>query len=133
MADCTIASTKNVDFEKLSKAKLGTSRTSGEDSKLIIIVIPAGIPNLKTAIDKAIEAVPGCLALADVAVYNKGFYIPLLIGSSGYVVEGTPLLESKTETTGSKPTVVRVDLRAQTAQVLHLSGQELGELRKQMN
>jgi hypothetical protein len=133
VADCTIASTKNIDFEKLSKSKLGSKRTSGEDMKLIVIVIPAGIPNLKTAVDKAIEAVPGCIALSDVAVYNKGFYIPLVIGSNGYVVEGTPIIDPSSSTGGPSPKVVRVDMTNQTAQVLNLSSRELSDLRKQMN
>ena len=133
VADCTIASTKNIDFEKLSKAKLGAPRTSGEDSKLIVIVIPAGVPNLKTAVDKAIEAVPGCIALADVAVYSKSFYVPLIIGSNGYVVEGTPLIDSSALPGSPSPKVVKVDLRNQTAQALSLTAKELSDLRKQMN
>jgi hypothetical protein len=101
--------------------------------KLIVIVIPAGIPNLKTAVDKAIEAVPGCIALADVAVYSKSFYIPLLIGSNGYLVEGTPIIDSSAPPSSATPKVVRVDMRDQTAQVLNLSSNEISDLRKQMN
>lgn len=133
VADCTIVSTKNVDFSRLARAKLGQTRVKGEDSKLIILVIPSGVPNLKTAIDKAIETIPSCIALADVAVYQKSFYVPFLIGSFGYAIEGTPILDSTHSSASSYPKVLKIDMHDQTVQSIVLSKEQLHQLREQLN
>lgn len=85
-------STKNVpigtvptDFEK------GTVRVKGVDSKPIVLAIPIGSPNLKEAIDKAIESYPGAVGLAD-GVVKSNFWHALVFGKNSYIVEGTPLL-----------------------------------------
>jgi hypothetical protein len=133
VADCTIVSTKNVDFNRLAKAKLGQTRVKGEDCKIIILVIPAGVPNLKSAIDKAIETVPGCIALADVAVYQKSFYVPFLIGTFGYAIEGTPIIDSTPSSTASYPQVLKIDMHDQSVQSIVLSKEQLHQLREQFN
>lgn len=65
----------------------------GEDLVSIIIIIPTGVPNMKTAIDRAIESVPGAVALLDGVLYQKAWYIPPIFGQSGFVIEGTPLID----------------------------------------
>lgn len=94
LTDFTIISTKNVDLSVISKAKRGSTRVSGKDLVHIIIFIPTGVPNMKEAIDKAIESVPGAVALVDGVLYQKFFYIPYIYGQSSYVVEGTPLINT---------------------------------------
>ena len=60
---------------------------------LIIIFVPTGTPSLKEAIDKAIEKVPGGVALVDGVVYHKWFYIPYIYGEFKYTIEGTILID----------------------------------------
>lgn len=90
--DFTIVSTKNLDVSQLSTYKRSIERTEGEDMRQIIIFIPTGQPNAETAIDKAIESVPGAVALLDGVLIYKWFYIPYIYGESKYVIEGTPLI-----------------------------------------
>ena len=93
LGDFTLISTKNVDLSKGASFQRGPSRVKGEDIISIIIFIPTGVPNMKTAIDKAIESVPGAIALLDAVLSQKVWYIPYIYGQSGYVVEGTPLID----------------------------------------
>lgn len=61
--------------------------------------IPLGFPNMKEAIDKAIEKYPGAIGLVDGVVKSKG-WTAILYGQNSYVVEGTPLYEADAEKWG---------------------------------
>jgi hypothetical protein len=93
MIDFTILSTKNIDLARASTFKRGAARVEGKDEISIIIFIPTGVPNVKEAIDRAIESVPGAVALLDGVVMSHYFYIPYIYGKQAYVVEGTPLID----------------------------------------
>jgi len=93
VVDFTIISTKNIDFSDKADFKRSKSRVTGIDKKHFIIIIPVGVPDMKTAIDVAIESTPNCIALVDGVVYYKYWYIPLIYGQMKYVVEGTPLID----------------------------------------
>jgi phosphoribosylcarboxyaminoimidazole (NCAIR) mutase len=93
MVDFTTISTKNVDWSKAETFVRAPARVEGIDKVHIIIFIPTGIPNMKEAIDRAIESKPGSVALVDGVVYQKVWYIPYIYGQSSYVVEGTPLID----------------------------------------
>lgn len=90
--DFTMVSTKNVDLSKASTFKRSNTRANGEDGVYWFITIPLGFPNLKEAIDRAIESTPGAVALVDGVVYSKAWWA-ILTGYSSYVVEGTPLID----------------------------------------
>ncbi len=85
IADFTAVSTKNADIpgQRLP-------RVQGEDMSSIVLFFPTGQPNIKTAVDDALQKSGGDL-LVDGVIYNKCWYIPLLFGQCGYVVEGTPI------------------------------------------
>lgn len=91
--DFTIISTKNVDLSRAGSFQKSSTRTDGIDKAYIIIFIPTGNPNLKEAIDRAIEAVPGAVALLDGVVTSGFFYIPYVYGEASFTVEGTALLD----------------------------------------
>ena len=92
IVDYTLLSTKNVDLSKASTFKRGANRVTGEDSMYIIIFIPTGsAPHLKTAVDRAIESVPGAIGLVDGVVSQRSWYF--IIGESAILVEGTPLID----------------------------------------
>lgn len=95
LVDFTIISTKNIDLAKGASFTRAPSRVKGQDVVGIIIFIPTGVPNIKTAIDRAIESIPGAVALLDGVLSQKAWYIPIFFGQSGFVVEGTPLIDPK--------------------------------------
>lgn len=88
IADLTVGSTKNynINSNKFVKGK----RVSAEDT-VPVIIVPAGIPNLKTAFDRAIEQDECAVALSDVVIYRLDH--SFLLGSVGYRVEGTQVLD----------------------------------------
>ena len=92
MLDFTLVSTKNVDLSKASSFERGKQRVDGEDMIHYIFYIPLGRPNLKEAVDRAIETTPGCIALVDGVVYAK-FWWAILYGQQSFLVEGTPLID----------------------------------------
>jgi hypothetical protein len=92
LVDFTIISTKNIDLARGADFKRASSRVQGEDIVSIIIIIPTGVPNIKTAVDKAIESVPGAVALLDGVLSQKAWSI-IIFGQNGFVVEGTPLID----------------------------------------
>jgi hypothetical protein len=91
--DFTIISTKNIDLSKAGTFQKGSTRSEGVDKTYIIIFIPTGAPNLKEAIDRAIESVPGAVALLDGVVDQGFFYFPYIYGEAAYTVEGTALID----------------------------------------
>ena len=72
LTDFTIISTKNVPIgTQPTDLVKGDKRVKGVDKTHIILCIPIGSPNLKEAIDKAIEQCPGAIALADGVVKSS--------------------------------------------------------------
>ena len=87
--DFTVVSSKNVDMRVKDTGK--GDRVVGTDYVWWVLSIPLGNPNLKEAVDRAIESAgPGYDALIDGVIYSQ-FYYFLLTAKSGYKVEGTPI------------------------------------------
>ena len=91
--DFTLISTKNVDFSKASTFTKGKVRVIGEDMAHVIICIPNKQIHPKEAIDKAIESIPGCVALMDGVISTNFWWIPYIYGQNKVIVEGTPLID----------------------------------------
>jgi hypothetical protein len=91
ITDFTLLSTKNIDLTKASTFKRSATRVTGEDTISIIIFIPTGVPHVKEAVDKALEGVPGAVALVDGVVKSSGWWF--IFGQSSIIVEGTPLID----------------------------------------
>ncbi len=92
--DYTLLSTKDVNFVGSKYFIKGSERVKGTDTAVYIFVIPTSKLDIKEAIDDAIEQVPGCVALADVVVYQRT--IPLiLINTTSYIVKGTPIIDKR--------------------------------------
>lgn len=92
LVDFTIISTKNIDLSRSGNFQRAKTRVEGKDTAMIIIFIPTGVPNIKEAIDRAIESVPGAVALVDGVLTQESFWF--IFGMSSYVVEGTPLIDA---------------------------------------
>jgi hypothetical protein len=103
LVDFTVISTKNVDWSQASTFKRGKNRIEGRDTIHIIVFIPTGVPNMKEAVDRAIESVPGAVALVDGVLLSKAWYIPYIYGRSSYVVEGSPLIDPALASNASEP------------------------------
>lgn len=108
VTDFTVISTKNVPIgqQPTNLAKAST-RVKGVDKAHIILFIPTGSPNLKEAIDKAIEKYPGAVALSDGVVKNKSMWF-LLYGQSRYIVEGTPLYPADLQASTSDTYMMKI-------------------------
>ena len=92
VGDFTMVSTKNVDLSHGADFKLGVAKVKGEDSKPIILYFPIGQPDMKTAIDRAIESTPGAIALTDVVITRSAVWF-ILGGQNTIEVEGTALID----------------------------------------
>ncbi|MCF7355367.1 hypothetical protein [Vibrio sp. CK2-1] len=86
--DMTLASTKNVD---LNSGQLVTGQRVKAQDMYPVFIIPLGTPNMKNAIDKAIESDKCAIALSDVVItqLNHAF----IFGEFGLEVEGNLLLD----------------------------------------
>ena len=132
LVDFTVISTKNIDLARGASFTRASSRAIGEDSVHIIIIIPTGTPNIKTAIDKAIESVPGAIALLDGVLSVKAWYIPLIFGQSGYIVEGTPLIDPKLVTAKlpSNYIISKIDKKGNVEETKYVDKSEFEETKK---
>ncbi len=91
MIDFTVISSKNTQLQIPTEA-MG-SRVEGVD-EVWIFIIPFGTPNLKEAVDRAIEnAGPGYDALTDGVIYQTTAYF-VIAAKIGYKVVGTPIKSS---------------------------------------
>lgn len=132
--DFTMISTKNIDLSKSSSFERAKSRVTGTDMVHIIILIPTGTPHVKEAIDKAIESVPGAVALLDGVVYQKIWYIPYIYGQSSFIVEGTPLIDRTmaSSTLNSSFLIARVDSIGNIQDLRSVSRDEYESLRSKV-
>jgi len=134
LADFTIISTKNIDLSRGADFKRGPTRVEGEDKISIIIFIPTGTPNIKQAIDKAIQSVPGAVALLDGVITQKSFWIPYIYGECSYVVEGTPLIDPKliTAKLQSNFIISKLDKKGNVVETKYVSKTEYDSLKKKI-
>ena len=85
LGDVTFLSSKNIDLSNLEMdAAEGAPIVEGEDSKPIIFLFSTGTPNLKEAVDRAIESGHGT-ALSDVSIYYTGWYFEFRTFPSRFV------------------------------------------------
>jgi hypothetical protein len=87
--DFTIVSSKQMELRVKDTGK--GNRVEGKDGVYWLITIPLGTPNLKEAVDRAIESAgPGYDALIDGVIYAQNYWY-IITGYSGYKVVGTPI------------------------------------------
>jgi len=87
VTDFTVISTKNTNVVSYKEGP----RIQGKDCGYMILSIPVSSPDMKEAIDKAIEnAGPGYDALIDGVVYYTQLWA-VVFWEFCYVVEGTPI------------------------------------------
>ena len=99
LVDFTIISSKNIEWSRANEYQRATQRVEGVDMAHWIIIVPTGVPNAKEAMDRAIESVPGAVALLDGVITQKFWWIPYIYGQQSFVVEGTPLIDKRLAST----------------------------------
>lgn len=92
--DFTVVSTRNYDIQKGKALQKNNYRTEGRSTAHMILCFPTGYPNLKDAIDRALDKTPGAIGLADGVVYYKSWWA-ILYGQNKFVVEGTPIIDTE--------------------------------------
>ena len=105
----TVISTKSVDWSRASEFTRSNQRVEGEDMYHIIIFIPTKFNiTIEDAVDKALQKVPGAIALVDAVLRSKSFWIPYIYGRAGYYVEGNVLVDPKLASTDGNSTTYLV-------------------------
>ena len=108
----TVISTRNIDWSRSNEFVLGDS-VEGRGIVHIILIFPTGFfPSISTAVDNALNQVPGAVALVDVSIRYFWWYIPHIYGQRGWVVEGAVLLD---------PQLALVNLDSTTYLVFHIN------------
>lgn len=133
VTDFTIISTKNFDLSRASEFQRADVRAEGVDTKHIIVFIPTGVPNAKEAIDRAIEQVPGGVALLDGVLSVHHFYIPFLYGQSSYIVRGTVLIDPalvRADQLDDDTMILALDEQGSMLDTRHLTEAEIAELKE---
>ncbi len=88
VADLTVGSTKNYNINSASFTK--GERVTGEDI-VPVFFAPMGIPNVKTAVDRAIENDRCAVGLSDLVITSV--QQAFVVGRMGYQVEGNLILD----------------------------------------
>ncbi len=134
LVDFTIISTKNIDLSKGASFERAKSKVKGEDLVCMIIFIPMGVPNMETALDRAIESVPGAVALLDGVLSYKAWTI-LLFGQYGYFIEGTPLIDPSLVSNAklqSNHIISKLDSKGNVAETKYVSEAEYDSFKKKI-
>jgi hypothetical protein len=84
----TAVSSKNVNISniRLDQTRF-RGRGQGEDCKAIFVIFPTGTPNLKDALDRALESKQGDVLL-NARLRHHWFYIPYIYGEDCFSAEG---------------------------------------------
>lgn len=134
--DFTLLSTKNVDVSRLEALRKGSARATGTDEVHVIIFIPTGQPNIKAAVDAAIESVPGAVALVDGVIIQESWWIPFIYGRMAFVAEGTPLIdtthEAEAQGIGGRFYISTVAKAGERPKIEEVSAENFAELRDKL-
>jgi len=95
MTEFDILATRKVSLGRLASFNLTARAVRGEDTIHVIIVVPIEFRghDLNAAINKAIDSVPGGVALVEGRIEEIKFIIPFLYSQLSYVVEGRVLVD----------------------------------------
>ncbi|MBO3274084.1 hypothetical protein [Pseudomonas schmalbachii] len=88
VADLTVASSKNFNMHS---SGLETGRRVVGSNSVPVILFPLGQPNLKEAIDRAVEKDKCAVGLSDVVIYQEVFSV--LVGYVAVNVEGNLVID----------------------------------------
>ena len=98
----TVVSTKDIDWSRAAEFQPDNRRTTADDSYHIIILVPTKRITIQEAVNRAIEHVPGGIALTDAVIRHKSYWL-FLYGKSSYTVEGVVLIDPQAVVNGETP------------------------------
>ena len=88
----TILSTRNIEWNRANEYIRG-GRVDGMDIAHLILFVPTKWNvNIESAVDQALDKVPGAVALIDV-VLKERYIMACFYGQVGYIVEGSVLID----------------------------------------
>jgi len=91
----TVISTRNIEWSRANEYKRDNSRVAGEDLAHIIVFIPTKFNiTVQEAVDKALDKVPGAVAIVDAVLRQKHVYA-VVYQQLSYIVEGSVLIDPK--------------------------------------
>ncbi|MDR2796644.1 MAG: hypothetical protein LBB47_08045 [Spirochaetaceae bacterium] len=89
----TVISTKSIDWSRSSEFKRSNQKVEGNDIYHMIIYLPTKFNvTIESAVDNALEQVPGAIALVDAVLSSKRVDL-LFYGNDGYYITGTVLID----------------------------------------
>lgn len=92
VARLSIASTADMQFGKAGGYWVDQSNVVvGKDVTHTIVVFPCGGRDIPEAMNAALQAAPGAVALANVVIREKGWWIPFIYGRDWFEVTGNPI------------------------------------------
>jgi hypothetical protein len=99
LTDFTVISTRNVDLSRLGECRRYPQRVRGRHSVATCLggALFASV-DMKTSIDRALDKVPGSVALIDGVIYQSNWSFLDLFGGQSIIVEGTPLIDEGHQT-----------------------------------
>jgi len=90
----TVISTKNIDWSRTSEYIRKDRRLKGIDKLHLIVLVPTKMTvDIQSAVDNALEQIPGGIALVDAVLRYHWFYVPYIYGRMTYVIEGSVLID----------------------------------------
>lgn len=101
LGDFSILSNKDIALEDIAKFEKGPFVT-GEDSSDIIVFIPIGVSEIRTALNNALASIPGAVALVNASISYGFWYIPYIYGKDYYIVEGQVLIDPQKKDADNK-------------------------------
>ena len=95
LAQLTVVSTKNMEWNRTNEYVRSNQAIVGKDISHMIIFIPTKFQvTIDEAIKNALEQIPGAVAMVD-ATLKYRFIYALVYAQSGYIIEGTVLIDPK--------------------------------------
>lgn len=104
VADLTVVSTKN--FNMNSGNLTVGARVEGQNN-IPVFIFPLGTPNLKEAVDRAIEKEPCAVGLSNAVIYQ--YVYSFLFGYMGISVKGNLILDNNQPGCGGYPAYAPVN------------------------
>ena len=91
----TVISTRNIEWSRAAEYQRDNRRVMGEDLAHIIVIVPTKFNvTIEDAVDKALDKVPGAVALVDAVLRYKQVYA-VVYQRLSYIVEGSVLIDPK--------------------------------------
>lgn len=89
IADLTVVSTKNFN---MNSGNFGKGERVVGKSNIPVVIFPLGVPNLKEAVDNAIEKNACAVGLSNVVIYNYNY--SFFFGVTGISVKGDLIVDN---------------------------------------